>query len=150
MTIRWWVGVATAAIVLIVAAALHPSAASQDIQRTANVQEAQDVVALSAGRETFVQFCAPCHGRDAKGGGPVASLLLTRPSDLTQISRRNDGAFPLAALEGELLETRLPTSAHGSVQMPIWGRTFLAIDASATLVRARVANLLAYLESMQQ
>lgn len=34
--------------------------------------------------------------------------------------------------------------------MPIWGLVFRSIDASPTLVNARVANLLAYLESIQE
>ena len=108
-------------------------------------------LAIEGGRDTFRQFCAPCHGVDGKGRGPIAAVLTTPPSDVTQEKRQNRGAFPLAALEAMLTgKVRLQTPAHGSEQMPIWGATFRAIDSSPTLARARVANLLAYLESIQQ
>lgn len=107
--------------------------------------------ALTAGRDTFFQFCAPCHGPDGKGGGPVAMSLLAKPPDLTQVSKRYGGKFPLDTLEQMLtLVTRLQASAHGSEQMPIWGRMFRALDTTPALVNARVANLLAYLESIQR
>lgn len=109
------------------------------------------VAALTAGRDTFLQFCAPCHGVDGTGRGPVAAVLSTTPPNLTQVTRRSNGKFPLDTLEQMLtLATRLPTPAHGSEQMPIWGGVFRSIDSTPTLVRARIANLLAYLESIQR
>ncbi len=111
--------------------------------------ERTTALALSAGRSTFSQFCAPCHGIDGRGHGPVTPSLTTPPGDLTQVNRRNNGAFPLAALGAMLtLSTRQP--AHGSEHAPIWGPVFLSIDSSEALARARVANLLAYIESIQQ
>ncbi len=113
--------------------------------------ERATALALSAGRSTFSQFCAPCHGIDGKGHGPIAPDLLTLPADLTQMNRRNDGAFPLVTFEAVLTRaTRPQTPAHRSEHMPIWGPMFLSIDSSETLARARVANLLAYIESIQQ
>ena len=113
--------------------------------------EPTTALALSAGRDTYGQFCGPCHGVDGRGDGPIAFILTVPPTDLTGVSRRNADVFPLAPLE-ELLTVpaRLQTAAHGSAEMPIWGRTFRAIDNGETLARARVANLLAYIESIQQ
>jgi hypothetical protein len=48
------------------------------------------------------------------------------------------------------LAKRLQTAAHGSEQMPVWGPVFQSINSSSTLTRARVANLLAFLESLQE
>ncbi|MBI2828162.1 MAG: c-type cytochrome [Acidobacteria bacterium] len=134
----------------VIAAAASGAAAAQDPR-----DERASALAIQAGRDTFRQFCAPCHGVDGKGHGPVAPVLTTPPTDLTSVKRRNMGVFPLATLEAMLTAaTRLQTAAHpmahGSEQMPIWGPTFLAIDNGPTLARARVANLLAYLESTQQ
>ena len=113
--------------------------------------EPVDTAALSAGRDTFRQFCAPCHGENGQGHGPVAAMLTTPPSDLTSLSRSNNGAFPLAMLEAILqVESRPRTSAHGSESVPIWGSTFRAIAGNRTLARARIANLLAYIESVQR
>ena len=107
--------------------------------------------AIRAGQTTFRQFCSPCHGLNGKGDGPVGRLLLTKPADLTQIKRRNDGKFPLATIEQMLtVGTRMETEAHGSEQMPVWGPVFRSIDTSESLVKARVATLLAYLESLQE
>src|SRR3954468_8384772 len=35
------------------------------------------------GKLMFTTYCAPCHGADARGNGPAASALKTRPTDLT-------------------------------------------------------------------
>lgn len=146
LRIRWL----TCAVPLIVIAAGVAGAAPQDAR-----DERTTALAVSAGRDTYRQFCAPCHGQDGKGHGPVADILKVPPVDLTQVKRRNKGVFPLATLEAMLtsasrLQTAAHPMAHGSEQMPIWGPTFRAIDNSPTLARARVANLLAYLESIQQ
>ncbi len=112
--------------------------------------ERATALALSAGRSTFSQFCAPCHGIDGKGHGPVTPILTTPPGDLTQVNRRNNGAFPLATFEAVLTRaTRPQTPAHRS-ELLSWGPLFASIDSSKTLARARVANLLAYIESIQQ
>lgn len=106
--------------------------------------------ALTAGVDTYRQFCAPCHGADGKGKGPVAPILLTPPSDLTTIRQRHKGDFPFAALEETLMlaEWR-PITAHGSEQMPVWGAVFRSMDTDPALVKARVATLLAYIDSIQ-
>ena len=107
--------------------------------------------AIASGRTTFRQFCGPCHGVSAKGDGPVGRLLLTKPADLTQLRRRHQDEFPRTILEQMLLlGTRMETEAHGSEQMPIWGPVFRNIDTNESVVKERVANLLAYLESIQE
>ena len=107
--------------------------------------------AIASGRTTFRQFCAPCHGVSAKGDGPVGRLLLTKPADLTQLRRRHQDEFPRTILEQMLLlGTRMETEAHGSEQMPIWGPVFRGIDTNDTLIKTRVANLIRYLESIQE
>ena len=42
-----------------------------------------------AGADNFRSYCAPCHGRDGKGHGPVASALTTPPADVTKLASRN-------------------------------------------------------------
>lgn len=147
MTMRW---VFVRTLILAVPLALTTSAILAGApQRTRN--EPVGTTALSAGHDTFRQFCAACHGGNGEGGGPVAAMLTTPPSDLTTLNRRSNGVFPLAMLEATLqAESRPRTSAHGSESMPIWGTTFRAIDGSRALARARIASLLAYIESVQK
>lgn len=49
---------------------------------------------MPSGEQTYKQYCAACHGADAKGVGPLASLLKTLPPDLTTLAKRHLGKFP--------------------------------------------------------
>src|ERR1035441_4836035 len=88
------------------------------------------------GKSLFTEYCAVCHGINAKGGGPAAIALKQAPGDLTQITRKNGGKFPedriLRMLKGEE-----PVAAHGSQDMPIWGAVF-GKSASLTMEQTRV------------
>jgi mono/diheme cytochrome c family protein len=46
------------------------------------------------GPDLFRSYCAPCHGGDGKGYGPVAPALNSKPPDLTTISKGRGGVFP--------------------------------------------------------
>jgi mono/diheme cytochrome c family protein len=102
-----------------------------------------------SGMDNFVLYCAPCHGRDGKGGGPVATALKTSPADLRRISIRNKGVFPAERVR-RFVTNGAEIPAHGSSAMPVWGPTFRAFDSSDKLVSVRIANVVAYLESIQQ
>src|SRR5262249_80915 len=78
------------------------------------------------GPELFKQYCAVCHGLDAKGNGPMAVSLKKAPADLTHISARNGGMFPRARVEQIISgNTR---AAHGTHEMPVWGPIFSQVD----------------------
>lgn len=47
------------------------------------------------GARLFDENCVICHGADARGGGGAGVVGLSKtPSDLTVLSRNNDGVFP--------------------------------------------------------
>ena len=109
------------------------------------------LVIVAMGRATFHQFCAPCHGANARGIGPISALLPTDPLDLTKLTRKHGGRFPVEYLEEGLRALAAATTpAHQHRQMPVWGPVFLSIDGSDALAHARLAALLAFLESIQQ
>lgn len=49
----------------------------------------------ATGRALYDQYCLSCHGAEGRGDGPAAAGLARRPADLTGISARNGGTFPL-------------------------------------------------------
>jgi len=108
------------------------------------------------GQREFESNCAACHGRDAKGKGPLNDLLRKPAPDLTQLAYRNQGVLPMARLY-EVIEGG-SIAAHGSRDMPIWGRDYRIRDAEyyidspydpERLVRARILALLEYINRVQ-
>jgi mono/diheme cytochrome c family protein len=100
------------------------------------------------GKTLFNQYCAVCHGADAKGGGPAADSLKQRPTDLTQISRKNNDKFPEEKILAELKGSGSIT-AHGSADMPIWGPIFGRMSSNLNQSQDRMHGLLNYLEQIQ-
>ncbi len=108
------------------------------------------VIQSLAGKDLFEFYCATCHGRDAKGNGPVVTALKVRPPDLTLLARRSGGTFPRRRVETSITKGGdAPPPAHGSTDMPVWGPIFRGLDPSDTMVKVRLANLVTYLESIQ-
>ena len=99
---------------------------------------AQDV---DAGKTAYLSSCGPCHGADGKGNGFVSAVLKTPPADLTMLAKRNDGMFPIAAVN-EIIDGRTLITAHGNREMPIWG-----FDV---MVRGRISVIVDYLNRIQQ
>jgi mono/diheme cytochrome c family protein len=108
------------------------------------------VIRSVAGRDLFDFYCATCHGRDAKGKGPVAEALTVAPPDLTRLALDNGGAFPRQRVETFIThDGRVATPAHGTSDMPVWGPVFRGLDPSDTLVKVRIANVVDYIASIQ-
>src|SRR5262249_35759282 len=73
-----------------------------------------------ASRAEYLSSCAPCHGGDGKGNGPVSSKLRAKPADLTTFAKRNNGVFPLSTVY-EAIDGRNAIGSHDTREMPIWG-----------------------------
>lgn len=43
-------------------------------------------ITRASGREMFLPYGASCHGKEAKGDGPAASVLKVAPADLTGLT----------------------------------------------------------------
>jgi mono/diheme cytochrome c family protein len=101
------------------------------------------------GPNLYKAYCAVCHGPNAKGDGPMMMFLKTAPSDLTRISARNGGMFPLAKVRRVISGEESLPGGHGTRQMPIWGPIFSQVAWDQDLGRVRIDNLARYLESLQ-
>jgi mono/diheme cytochrome c family protein len=122
-------------------------AADEGTGKTIKRVNAQPTASVN-GVDLFKEYCAVCHGNDAKGTGPAADALKKRPADLTQLARKNGGTFPelhvMNFIKGDDL-----VAAHGSRDMPIWGTIFASMSPNQDLVQVRVYNLLKYIEGVQ-
>ena len=105
----------------------------------------------SSGVDMFKQYCASCHGADAKGHGPAAIALKVPPPDLTVLSKQNNGKFPQPAVYSAIWGDNV--SAHGSSDMPVWGAIFHKMANNSPdnmLEKARMSALCSYIQSLQQ
>ena len=111
------------------------------------------------GGAEFHAWCSRCHGALGRGNGPFANTLKAKPSDLTQLSARNNGLFPQDEIR-RLVDGRRMPRAHGTPEMPVWGAWFTAQMSSADQdkandpdiqkrVDARIDRIVAYLRALQ-
>lgn len=107
------------------------------------------------GRAAFLDHCATCHGTDARGGGPLASVLVVQPPDLTVLAATEGGVFPLGRVlrrvdgEDEVL-------AHGG-PMPVFGLllegpsvAILAPDGSEIVTSEELADIVTWVQEAQR
>ena len=119
----------------------------------------EEAAQLKLGENEYVSNCAACHGANAKGTGPVAEVLSTKPSDLTQITKEFSGQFPTEHIY-KVIDGREMINPHGDKQMPVWGSRYMSLaheragevphdlDTQA-LVFGRIMALVNYLKSIQ-
>ena len=111
---------------------------------------------VDLGKREYDSNCIACHGKDLKGGAYVDFLKVT-PPDLTLLSKKNGGVFPLERIYA-VIDGRQEVKAHGPRDMPIWGRDYqikageyyidMNYDPEA-FVRGRIFALIDYLNRMQ-
>jgi mono/diheme cytochrome c family protein len=117
-------------------------------QKSAQVMQPQ-VNESMYGPDLYRHYCATCHGRDAKGGGPAAAAMKVPPPDLTVLAQRRNGVFPSVEVES-IIRGGTVIIGHGSNNMPVWGPIFRALDTSDAGIKARISSLVSHLASIQQ
>lgn len=114
--------------------------------------EPEEEPASGSGAELYRRYCSACHGLDGKGHGPVATVLKDPPKDLTQIAASRGGVFPTAQVI-RIIDGREVAVAHGSREMPVWGKRFGEVvppGSQAETIRRGTAQLIAdYLATIQ-
>ena len=113
------------------------------------------------GKQEFDQRCAVCHGADGRGDGPMAESFTTMPANLTVLSKNNGGVYPFSKVY-EAIDGRRKIAAHGTSQMPLWGRYFMDTtrregmqdptpleEQESKIVQGRILSLVYYLYTLQ-
>lgn len=112
------------------------------------------------GKREYLNSCAACHGLDGKAQTQIMGLLKLKvaPADLSQLSKKNGGIFPMERVY-ETIDGRLAVKMHGTRDMPIWGKRYsveaapiyddFPYDAEA-FVRARILGLIEYIHRLQE
>jgi mono/diheme cytochrome c family protein len=104
---------------------------------------------MPSGKQMYKQYCAACHGSEAKGQGPLAVVLKVPAPDLTTLAKRHDGKFPYEYVSN-VLEFGPGFPSHGSADMPTWGPIFRYHDRqNERIVKQRIKNLCDYLATLQ-
>jgi mono/diheme cytochrome c family protein len=120
-------------------------------QSSPAVDDALPSTYVPPGKVMYKEYCAVCHGEDAKGQGPFASMLKVPPPDLTTLAKRHEGKFPDDYVSNILRFGPGPTILHGSADMPTWGPIFQYFDKNdEAAVKQRIKNLCNYLASLQE
>ncbi len=105
------------------------------------------------GQKLFQSYCVACHGIGGKGDGPNAAALTPQPADLTTIASRRSGKVSWGEI-AKFIDGRTPTPAHGTREMPVWGKRFNSEvaddDVREEITRGDLAALVSYLKSIQR
>lgn len=103
---------------------------------------------IEDGQNAYLDDCASCHGKSAKGDGPLRTFLTVKAPDLTQIAKRNNGNFDFWKVYGTI-DGRHMLRAHGDSEMPVWGKSY-SREWGFQGTRARYIELIFYLQSIQE
>ena len=112
------------------------------------------------GKREYLSKCASCHGRDAKGDGPVAAALRQKVPDLTLLAKNNGGVFPFARTY-DVIDGREAIAVHGPRDMPVWGNDYweqgadllrenTTPDELNSFARGRIIALIGYVYTLQE
>ncbi|MCP3970204.1 MAG: cytochrome c [Rhodobacteraceae bacterium] len=109
---------------------------------------------VDTGRAAYMEHCSSCHGKTARGDGPMAVLVTTGVPDLRQLAERIGGEFPKAYVIE--IVTRISDLHDGIMAMPDFGAllgasptVYTAPDGEQIQTYAVIVAIADYLESVQ-
>ncbi len=140
-----------AALCALALLATAPAAAQQPTSKGSE----EAALRVAKGRVTFKVYCSNCHGETGVGNGKLAELLKVPPSDLTRLSAKNGGKFPMDEVVASI-DGREDVRGHGEREMPVWGEAFLKTlqvtyseKSDEERVQDKVLDVAAFIESIQ-
>ena len=122
--------------------------------RLSPLAHAQEMEVIAGGELEYQNYCAVCHGVDGKGQGIMSQYLTVRPTDLTQIAKKNGGTFYFWRVY-RVIDGREEVRGHGTRDMPVWGDRFRAQaggndSGSRAQAAGRLLGLVFYLQHIQE
>ncbi len=102
-----------------------------------------------SGKQMYKDYCAACHGMEGKGNGPAVEFLKAPPPDLTIMGKGHDDMYVTNHVR-TVLRFGTENKAHGTLDMPLWGQMFNALNNNDAVVTLRISNLCEYVQSIQQ
>jgi mono/diheme cytochrome c family protein len=144
-------------VLIVLCAVLADNAQSRVHWQTPDKQQNSQVkmnpakqTSAESGQEMYMNYCASCHGRNAKGDGPAATALNRHPADLTALSHSHGGVYP-GPYVTNVLEGKAKVTSHGTQEMPVWGPIFRGVSSGHEgEVQLRIHNLNSFLQSLQK
>jgi mono/diheme cytochrome c family protein len=120
------------------------------LTRIAAAQSGTWATIIREGAEEYKETCAACHGANAKGGGEFGQKLFKKPSDLTEVAKRNGGTYPFRRVF-DVIAGDQPVEGHDTMHMPKYAERMKGADFQPGYYRAhlRILELAHYLESIQ-
>ena len=112
-------------------------------------------VAHMQGAADFNELCAPCHGRSGRGDVPLAEGLDHAPADLTGLSARHGGEFPMAYVMSKIWgyeKGAAPSDIMPKFEPLMEGKTVLVDtgDGIQTPTPERLVEIANYLATLQE
>jgi len=104
------------------------------------------------GAQLYAGRCAPCHGENGEGDGPLREVLRVDVPSLRILSLSNGDRFPESRVRAVLQGETIPR-AHGDAELPVWGNVFGwgpdAASVDAERAAQRVDALIEHLRGIQ-
>lgn len=99
------------------------------------------------GYPEYFRYCAACHGETGDGKGPVANVMHPPPPALTQLNAKY--GRPLGTDLVTYVMGKTMPRAHGTSEMPVWGRNLAEPDGSDEKAIQTIWRIVHYLDSIQ-
>jgi mono/diheme cytochrome c family protein len=115
---------------------------------------AQEMEVIAGGEIDYQNYCAVCHGVDARGQGIMRKFLTVPPANLRRLTLITGGKFPFWKVYRKI-DGQTEIRGHGTRDMPVWGdrfRTQAGGDGKTAQAQAagRILGLVFYLQYIQE
>jgi mono/diheme cytochrome c family protein len=119
---------------------------------------AQEAASFDFGKHEYDAKCASCHGETGKGDGANKPYLSKSPSDLTTLSKKNQGEFPYEHVY-EVIDGRQVVEEQAPRDMPCWAAEYLVEESGdyqdvpynpERYVETRLVALVTHVRSLQE